>query len=90
MIAREGYTIIAVVAGLALMLTMGALWVDGWLWRGGVRPRLVGGLGVFPFFFPGTGGTPPGGPPRSEAPSRPDLNSSPNAGGLPSTFQSIS
>jgi putative YphP/YqiW family bacilliredoxin len=28
--------------------------------------------------------------PPSEAPSRPDLSSSPNAGGLPSTFQSIS
>ncbi len=58
-IAREGYTIIAVVAGLALMLTGGALWVDAWLWRGPMLTLAVGGLAFVLYFFRDPERTPP-------------------------------
>ncbi len=59
MIAREGYTIIAVVAGLALALTVGALWVDSWLWRGPMLVLAVGGLAFTLYFFRDPERTPP-------------------------------
>lgn len=59
MIAREGYTIIAVVAGLALVLTVGALWVDAWLWRGPMLALAIGGLAFTLYFFRDPERTPP-------------------------------
>jgi phosphatidylserine decarboxylase len=58
-IAREGYTIIAVVAGLALVLTMGALRVDAWLWRGPMLALAIGGLAFTLYFFRDPERTPP-------------------------------
>ena len=58
-IAREGYTIIAVVAGLALVLTVGALWVDAWLWRGPMLALAIGGLAFTLYFFRDPERTPP-------------------------------
>jgi phosphatidylserine decarboxylase len=49
-IAREGYTIIAVVAALGLVLVAGAIWVESWFWRGPMLALAVGGL-VFTLFF---------------------------------------
>lgn len=59
MIAREGYTIIAVVAGLALLLVLGALWIESWLWRGPLLALAVGSLGFTLFFFRDPERTPP-------------------------------
>ncbi|MFB6229810.1 MAG: phosphatidylserine decarboxylase family protein [Salinibacter sp.] len=59
MIAREGYTVIAVVAGLALALVLGALQVDAWLWRGPMLALAVGGLAFTLFFFRDPERTPP-------------------------------
>lgn len=50
-IAREGYTIIAVVAGLALLLGVGALWAGSWLWRAPILALAVGGLAFTLYFF---------------------------------------
>jgi len=58
-IAREGYTVIAVVAGLALLLSVGALWVESWLWRGPMLAVAVGGLAFTLFFFRDPERTPP-------------------------------
>ena len=60
-IAREGYTIIAVVAALALLLTMGALWVESWLWRVPMLALAVGSLAFTLFFFRDPERTPPPG-----------------------------
>ncbi|PSQ87477.1 MAG: phosphatidylserine decarboxylase family protein [Bacteroidetes bacterium QS_3_64_15] len=59
MIAREGYTIIAIVAGLALLLVVGAAWVGSWLWRGPMLALAVGGLAFTLFFFRDPERTPP-------------------------------
>ena len=58
-IAREGYAIIAVVTGLALALTAGALWLDAWLWRGPMLALAVGGLAFTLYFFRDPERTPP-------------------------------
>lgn len=60
-IAREAYTVIAVVAGLALLLSVGALWVESWLWRGPMLAVAVGGLAFTLFFFRDPERTPPPG-----------------------------
>lgn len=59
MIAREGYTVIAVVAGLALGLALGALQADAWLWRGPLLALAVGSLVFTLFFFRDPKRTPP-------------------------------
>ncbi|PQJ33843.1 phosphatidylserine decarboxylase [Salinibacter sp. 10B] len=51
MIAREGYTIVAIVAGLALLLAFGAWQLDAWLWRGPLLLLAGGGLAFTLFFF---------------------------------------
>jgi phosphatidylserine decarboxylase len=58
-IAREGYTIIAVAAGLALLLSVGALWIESWLWRGPVLALAIGGLAFTLYFFRDPERTPP-------------------------------
>lgn len=59
MIAREGYTIIAVAAGLALLLSVGAFWVESWLWRGPLLLLAVGSLAFTLYFFRDPERTPP-------------------------------
>ncbi len=59
MFAREGYTIIAIVGGLALLLAVGALWVESWLWRGPMLALAVGGLAFTLYFFRDPERTPP-------------------------------
>lgn len=59
MIAREGYTVIAGVAGLALLLGVGAFWTEAWLWRGVLLTLAVGSLGFTLFFFRDPERTPP-------------------------------
>lgn len=51
MIAREGYTIIAIAAGLALALGIGAWQFDAWLWRAPLLAIAVGGLAFTLYFF---------------------------------------
>jgi len=58
-IAREGYTIIAVVAGLALLMSVGALWMESWLWRGPMLALAIGGLAFTLYFFRDPERTPP-------------------------------
>ncbi|PSQ95116.1 MAG: phosphatidylserine decarboxylase family protein [Bacteroidetes bacterium SW_9_63_38] len=50
MIAREGYTIVAVAAALAAGLAIGAWQFDAWLWRGPLL-ALAGGSLVFTLYF---------------------------------------
>ena len=59
MIAREGYTIVAVAAGLALVLALGAGLLDAWLWRGPMLLVAVGGLAFTLYFFRDPTRTPP-------------------------------
>lgn len=59
MIAREGYTIIAVVAGLALVLGLGALRLESWLWKVPVLALTVGSLAFTLYFFRDPERTPP-------------------------------
>lgn len=59
MIAREGYTVIAVVAGLALGLALGAVWVDAWFWRAPLLAVAGGALAFTLFFFRDPERTPP-------------------------------
>ncbi|WP_103028919.1 phosphatidylserine decarboxylase family protein [Salinibacter altiplanensis] len=59
MVAREGYTIIAVAAGLALVLAVGAFWVESWLWRGPMLVLAAGGLAFTLYFFRDPERTPP-------------------------------
>jgi phosphatidylserine decarboxylase len=57
--AREGYTIIAVVAGLALLLTLGAWWLEAWGGRALLLALAVGGLAFTLYFFRDPERTPP-------------------------------
>lgn len=59
MIAREGYTIIAVVVVLAAGLSLGALWLEAWLWRGPLLAVAVGALAFTLYFFRDPERTPP-------------------------------
>ena len=59
MIAREGYTIIAVVAVLAVLLVGGGLWTDTWWVRGPVWAVAVGALVFTLYFFRDPERTPP-------------------------------
>lgn len=59
MIAREGYTIVAVAAGLALVLALGAWLLEAWLWRGPLLLVAVGGLAFTLYFFRDPTRTPP-------------------------------
>ncbi len=59
MIAREGYVIVAIVTGLAVLLTIGAWQLDAWLWRGPLLALAVGGLAFTLFFFRDPERTPP-------------------------------
>ena len=59
MIAREGYTIIAVVAVLAVLLAGGGLWADTWWVRGPVWAVAVGALAFTLYFFRDPERTPP-------------------------------
>jgi phosphatidylserine decarboxylase len=58
-IAREGYTIVAVATGLALLLVIGALLVEAMIWRGVLLAIAVGGLAFVLFFFRDPERTPP-------------------------------
>jgi len=58
-IAREGYAIVAIAAALALVLCLGAAWVEGWLWRGPLLLLAVGGLAFTLYFFRDPERTPP-------------------------------
>jgi len=49
--AREGYTIIAIAAGIALLLALGAWQLDAWLWRAPLLLVAVGGLAFTLYFF---------------------------------------
>ncbi len=59
MIAREGYTIIAIVAGLAVALSVGALQLEGGVWRVALLFVAVGGLAFTLYFFRDPERTPP-------------------------------
>ena len=59
MIAREGYTIVAIVAGLALVLALGAWQLEDWLWRAPLLVVAVGGLAFTLYFFRDPERTPP-------------------------------
>ncbi|MFB6248900.1 MAG: phosphatidylserine decarboxylase [Salinibacter sp.] len=59
MIAREGYIIVAVAAGLALALVLGAWQLGTWLWRGPLFLVAVGGLAFTLYFFRDPVRTPP-------------------------------
>lgn len=59
MIAREGYTIITVVAGLALALLIGAWRLEALLWRVPLGVLAVGGLAFTLYFFRDPDRTPP-------------------------------
>ena len=58
-IAREGYTIIAIVTGLAVLLSLGAWQLEAWLWRGPLLAVAVGGLAFTLYFFRDPERTPP-------------------------------
>jgi len=58
-IAREGYTVIAVVAGLAVLVAVGALQFDSWGWRAPLLGVAVGGLAFTLYFFRDPERTPP-------------------------------
>ncbi len=57
--AREGYTVIAIVAGLALVLALGAWQLEAWLWRGPLLALAVVGLAFTLYFFRDPERTPP-------------------------------
>lgn len=50
MIAREGYTVVAIVVGLGILLSVGALQLDAWLWRAPLLGVAIGGV-LFTFYF---------------------------------------
>jgi phosphatidylserine decarboxylase len=58
-IAREGYTIVAVAAALALALALGAWQLEHWLWRAPLLALAVGGLAFTLYFFRDPARTPP-------------------------------
>lgn len=59
MIAREGYTIVAIVVGLAILLSIGANQFDSWLWRAPLLGVAIGGLVFTLYFFRDPERTPP-------------------------------
>ena len=59
MIAREGYTIIAVVALLAVLLAGGGVWADAWWVKGPAWVVAVGMLAFTLYFFRDPERTPP-------------------------------
>ncbi|MFP4228217.1 MAG: phosphatidylserine decarboxylase family protein [Salinivenus sp.] len=59
MIAREGYTIIAIVVALALVLGAVALWVDAWWMKAVLGLGAVGGVAFTLYFFRDPERTPP-------------------------------
>lgn len=61
MIAQEGYTVIAVVAGGSLLLVLMAFQVEAWLWRAPLMAVAVGALAFALFFFRDPDRTPPSG-----------------------------
>ena len=58
-IAREGYTIVAIAAVLSLVLALGAWQFDAWLWRGPLLTLAVGSLAFTLYFFRDPERTPP-------------------------------
>jgi len=58
-IAREGYTIVAGTAALALFVGLGAFWFDTWLARGPLLLLAGGGFAFVLFFFRDPERTPP-------------------------------
>lgn len=58
-IAREGYTIVAIVTGLSLLLVLGAWRLEAWFWRGPLLAIAVGGLAFTLYFFRDPERTPP-------------------------------
>jgi phosphatidylserine decarboxylase len=58
-IAREGYTIVAIVVGLAVLLALGAWQFDAWLWRAPLLGLAVGGLAFTLYFFRDPDRSPP-------------------------------
>jgi phosphatidylserine decarboxylase len=58
-IAREGYTIVAIAAGLALLLAVGAWQLEAWPWRVPLLAVAVGGLAFTLYFFRDPERTPP-------------------------------
>ena len=58
-IAREGYTIVAIAAALSLALALGAWQFDAWLWRGPLLAVAVGSLAFTLYFFRDPERTPP-------------------------------
>lgn len=60
-IAREGHTIIALVAGLALILALGALRLESWVWKVPVLVLATGSLVFTLYFFRDPDRTPPAG-----------------------------
>jgi phosphatidylserine decarboxylase len=58
-IAREGFSIVAAAAVLALALSLGALLVDHWGWRAPLLVVAVGGLAFTLYFFRDPERTPP-------------------------------
>lgn len=59
MIAREGYTIVAIAAALSVALALGAWQLDAWLWRGPLLAVAVGSLAFTLYFFRDPERTPP-------------------------------
>ena len=59
MIAREGYTVIAVAGALAVGLVVLGLWADSWWVKGPLWAMAVGGLAFTLYFFRDPERTPP-------------------------------
>lgn len=59
MIAREGYTVVAIAAAIALALAVGAWQLDAWLWRGPLLAVAVGSLAFTLYFFRDPDRSPP-------------------------------
>lgn len=59
MIAREGYTIVAIAVALAVALAIGAWQVDAWVWRGLLLAVAVGSLAFTLYFFRDPDRSPP-------------------------------
>jgi len=58
-IAREGYTIVAIAAALAAAMVVGAWQFEAWLWRGPLLAAAVGSLAFTLYFFRDPDRTPP-------------------------------
>lgn len=59
MIAREGYTIVAIAVALAVALAIGAWQVDAWVWRSILLAVAVGSLAFTLYFFRDPDRSPP-------------------------------